>query len=223
MARPNKPRRVSSPGAVTEFRPLGVAESELRTLLLRLDGLEALRLAELLGLDQAEAARRMGVSRQTFGRVLASARRVLAQAVLGGFALRIAPEDPACAALPVPPPPARVAVSTHAAALEAAVAPRFGRAPGFLLVDPASLAWEYLPHDPDRPQGRGTDAAALLARAGIGVVLTGFVGAQAAAALAAAGVRVIDGLGALSVREAVERYARGELTSSTNPTERTLL
>ena len=41
---------------------------------LPVEGLEAIRLFELEGLDQKEAARSMGVSRQTFGRVLARAR-----------------------------------------------------------------------------------------------------------------------------------------------------
>ncbi|MCG6536382.1 MAG: DUF134 domain-containing protein [Syntrophales bacterium LBB04] len=46
-------------------------------------------MAELEELDQDQAARRMKVSRQTFGRILAAARRVLAEAVVKGQALRI--------------------------------------------------------------------------------------------------------------------------------------
>lgn len=214
MAPPCKTRRVSPPGTVRLFRPEGGSEAPPRTLRLRLDGLEALRLVELLGLDQTAAAARMGISRQTFGRVLAGARRVVAQAVVGGFALRIADDEAVCAPA-APPATARpVAVSAEAASLEAAVAPRFGRAPGFLLVDPVSFACEYLPHESTSPQGRGTDAVARLARAGVAAVLTGFLGPRAAEALAAAGIPAFEGLGALSVREAVERYARGALSPS---------
>jgi len=54
-----------------------------------LDELEALRLADLEGLYQEEAAERMGVSRATFGRIVEAARRKTAQALVGGRALRI--------------------------------------------------------------------------------------------------------------------------------------
>jgi hypothetical protein len=49
---------------------------------LRLDELEALRLADLEGLYHQQAAERMGVSRATFGRILGSARRKVARALV---------------------------------------------------------------------------------------------------------------------------------------------
>lgn len=57
---------------------------------LELDELEALRLADLDGLYQADVALRMGVSRQTVGNILARAHRKIADALLNGKALRIA-------------------------------------------------------------------------------------------------------------------------------------
>ena len=62
---------------------------DLREVYLPLDGLEAMRLVDLKGLDQAAAAARMGVSRQTLGRILAAARRNVAEALTEGMALRI--------------------------------------------------------------------------------------------------------------------------------------
>ncbi len=218
MARPNKRRYVSPPPEVAEFRPVGVAPEALRRIVLPLDGLEALRLIDLVGLEQAEAARHMGVSRQTFGRILGSARRIASQALAGGLALRIeataSVEVKANAAAAGTDVPALVAVSAYAPSLEAAVAPRFGRAPGFLVVDPKTLDFEYVANDADtdRTSGLGPDAAALIAEAGVTVLLTGFVGARAARALAEAGIRVADGLGALTAREAVECFVRGEIT-----------
>jgi predicted DNA-binding protein (UPF0251 family) len=53
------------------------------------DELEALRLADLEGLTQAEAAERMGVSRSTFQRMVARARRQVALALAEGRALQI--------------------------------------------------------------------------------------------------------------------------------------
>jgi predicted DNA-binding protein (UPF0251 family) len=51
-------------------------------VLLTLDELEALRLADLEGLGQVEAAERMNVSRQTFGRIVEQARRKVAAALV---------------------------------------------------------------------------------------------------------------------------------------------
>jgi len=54
-----------------------------------LDELEAMRLVDLDGLYQEDAGARMGVSRQTLGRILESARRKVAGALVMGRALRI--------------------------------------------------------------------------------------------------------------------------------------
>lgn len=56
---------------------------------LSIDRLEAIRLSDVEGLEQEEAAKRMKISRQTFGRILANARRAIADAVVNGKALRI--------------------------------------------------------------------------------------------------------------------------------------
>jgi predicted DNA-binding protein (UPF0251 family) len=56
---------------------------------LTLDEYEAIRLADLDGLYQDEACQRMGVSRPTFGRILDSAHRKLADVLVHAKALRI--------------------------------------------------------------------------------------------------------------------------------------
>lgn len=53
------------------------------------EGLEALRLADLEGLNQEDAARSMGISKPTFCRILAEARHTVAKALIGGCALNI--------------------------------------------------------------------------------------------------------------------------------------
>lgn len=62
----------------------------LRVVHLGLDELEALRLCDLLGLEQEEAGRRMGVSRGTVQRLLSSARAKVADALVNGKAIIIA-------------------------------------------------------------------------------------------------------------------------------------
>ena len=63
--------------------------SQLEEVELSLDELEALRLADLEGLYQEEAAARMGVSRPTFARIVEAARRKVASALVRGLALKI--------------------------------------------------------------------------------------------------------------------------------------
>lgn len=89
MARPLSTRQVPSGLRGRTFKPQGVPANRLEHLPLTLDGLEALRLADLEGLYQEEAARRMGVSRATFARVLTTARKAVAQALVHGKALEI--------------------------------------------------------------------------------------------------------------------------------------
>lgn len=89
MPRPIKCRRVDAGPNATFFKPAGIPVKELETVNLTLDELEALRLADLEGLYQEEAAARMGVSRQTFGNIVALARNKTARALCGGMALSI--------------------------------------------------------------------------------------------------------------------------------------
>jgi predicted DNA-binding protein (UPF0251 family) len=75
---------------VTYFKPRGVPLALLERVDLTVDEFEALRLADLEGLYHEEAARRMNVSRQTFGRIVDGARRKVADALTCGKALSIA-------------------------------------------------------------------------------------------------------------------------------------
>jgi predicted DNA-binding protein (UPF0251 family) len=71
------------------YKPAGVRMRGLERVSLTLDGLEAIRLADLEGLYQEDAAARMGISRATFARVLAEAHRAVAEALVRGKALDI--------------------------------------------------------------------------------------------------------------------------------------
>ena len=90
MARPQKCRKVAHDVTARYFKPQGIPMFELEEIGLELDEVEAMRLADIEGLYQADAALRMGVSRQTVGNILARAHRKIADALLNGKALRIA-------------------------------------------------------------------------------------------------------------------------------------
>jgi uncharacterized protein len=89
MPRPLKCRRVSFLPGITYFKPAGIPMTFLEEVHVTLDELEAIRLKDLEGLEQEQGAEKMNVSRPTFQRILSSARRKLADALLNGKALRI--------------------------------------------------------------------------------------------------------------------------------------
>ena len=89
MARPINCRRVSSMPESNYFKPRGIPLSVLEEIVLTVDELEAIRLADLDGLYQEQAAERMKISRQTFGRIIESAHKKVAEALVQGKALKI--------------------------------------------------------------------------------------------------------------------------------------
>jgi predicted DNA-binding protein (UPF0251 family)/predicted Fe-Mo cluster-binding NifX family protein len=89
MPRPFKCRMVAFMPGVTYFKPAGVPLRYLEEVAVTVEEMEALRLRELEGLEQEQAAAKMEISRPTFQRILASARRKIADALLNGKAIRI--------------------------------------------------------------------------------------------------------------------------------------
>ena len=89
MPRPVKKRRVENIPHINYFKPAGVPLRQLKEEVLTIEEVEALRLKDLVGLDQQEAAQRMEVSRPTFQRILTMARNSVARALLEGKAIRI--------------------------------------------------------------------------------------------------------------------------------------
>jgi len=89
MARPIKPRRVFFDPDVLYFKPRAVPLSILEEVDLSIDELEALRLCDLNDLEQAEAAKKMKISQSTLQRILTSARKKVAEALIEGKAIKI--------------------------------------------------------------------------------------------------------------------------------------
>ena len=89
MPRPEKQRRICPLSRGRRFDTEGNAPA----LAIRADELEALRLCDLEELSQAEAATRMGVSRGTLQRLLYSAHRQVAFALVCGHPIRLDPPN----------------------------------------------------------------------------------------------------------------------------------
>jgi uncharacterized protein len=89
MPRPFCPRRIRFEPGVTYFKPAGIPMVVLHEVIVTLDELEALRLADLNGLYQEQAAEQMKISRPTFARIVEAARKKTADALIHGKALRL--------------------------------------------------------------------------------------------------------------------------------------
>jgi predicted DNA-binding protein (UPF0251 family) len=82
-------RNIDFSASVTYFKPAGVPLRELEDIVIHADEMEAIRLAHLEGMYQEEAAKKMGVSRQTFGRIITAANKKIAAGLIEGKAIKI--------------------------------------------------------------------------------------------------------------------------------------
>ncbi len=82
-------RRVGSQPAFTSFTPAGAGIYSPDVVVLTIDEFEAMRLKDLLGLDQSECAEKMEISQPTFHRLVTSARRKVADALTHGKSIKI--------------------------------------------------------------------------------------------------------------------------------------
>ena len=89
MPRPKCNRNVCGVPDKNYFKPRGIPISELEEVVLSLDEYEAIRLADHEKLYQEEAASRMKISRQTFGRIIEAAHKKIADVLINGKALKI--------------------------------------------------------------------------------------------------------------------------------------
>ncbi len=89
MTRPKSPRFITSLPKVNWFKPAGVQLRYLEEICLTLDEVESIRLADQEGGYQEVVAEKMNVSRQTVGRILASAHKKIADALVTGKAIRL--------------------------------------------------------------------------------------------------------------------------------------
>ncbi len=89
MVRPQKSRLVMIDPLINYFKPRGVPMVDLKQVQLTVDELEALRLADLLGMSHEEAGKQMEVSRATFGRIIEKARKTVADALIHGKAINV--------------------------------------------------------------------------------------------------------------------------------------
>lgn len=190
------------------FKPAGIPARELEEVILTYDQAEALRLADLEGLYQEAAARSMGVSRQTFGRIVEEAHRIVADAILNGKALKIEggkiiiKEDSGMHK--------KIAVPTRNGEIDA----HFGHCEYFTAyeIEDGKVKSEKRVDSPDGC-GCKSDIASVLAKDGVTLMLAGNMGEGAVRILKSNGIEVVRGASG-NARKAVDAYLTGKITDS---------
>lgn len=212
MPRPISDRFLDTPIEPRVMKPAGVPAGsparELEEVLLGFDEAEALRLADLGGLYQEAAARSMGVSRQTFGRIVETARHKVADAVLNGKALRI--EGGEIKIREQGEMDMKIAVPSR----DGLVDEHFGHCKEFMVF---RVDGEKLVEEQAIPSLEGcgckSGIASVLARSGVTHLVAGNMGEGAVHVLSAQGIQVVRGASG-DTRAAAEAFARGGFADS---------
>ena len=111
----------------------------------------------------------------------------------------------------------KVAVSSSGTNLDSQIDPRFGRCAYFVIVNTDDMSFEAFDNEGIAlGGGAGIQSSQFVASKGVGAIITGNVGPNAVQTLYAAGVEIFMGQTG-SVREAVERYRRGDIKPEGSP------
>ena len=179
---------------------------------------EAIKLADYKGLNHEEAAELMGISRPTFSRLILSARKAVASALIEGAALEIGGGDFKMVSGETynqtnksKERQMKIAFSTTGDDLYAAVEPKFGRSPKFLVLDTENDSFEVIDNtSKDAPGGAGIKAAEIVVKAAAEMVITGDCGPKALNALKQSDVKVYSAKD-ISIKKALEQYRAEQL------------
>ncbi len=89
MPRPKIPRRIFFQPQTNYFKPVGIPLRNLTETILTNEELESIRLIDYENTPQIKACKKMKISQPTLSRLLTSARKKIAQALINGQAIKI--------------------------------------------------------------------------------------------------------------------------------------
>lgn len=89
MSRPKIRRCLRFKPNVYYFKPQGIPLRHLEEVVLEPDEIEALKLHDIDGLEQIQAAKKMKISQSTFARILDSTYKKIAEGIIQGKAIRV--------------------------------------------------------------------------------------------------------------------------------------
>ena len=111
----------------------------------------------------------------------------------------------------------KICITSNGNHLDSGVDPRFGRCRYFIIADIDTLAFKAIENpNIEAMGGAGVQSGQLVAGESVKAVLTGNVGPNAFRTLQAAGIDIITGISG-PVKQAIERYKKGELKPTQGP------
>lgn len=218
MSRPIITRIVDIPMRTVYFKPCGKLPDDTECVTIKFEELEALRLSDLEGINQSEASKNMGISRHTFGRILAAARKKVARSLVESLPIVVTGGTNArrlsSAELLKDYPAMKIAISAEGPTTQDIVDPRFGRAAGFVIYDTETKTLEYIDNGAAQAaaQGAGLMAVETVVEAGAKVVLSGYIGPKALEALQAVGLGTVQDMDNRTVGNVIADFEAGNLT-----------
>lgn len=240
MPRPRCKSNVGFLPHVTYFKPAGIRVSEIDEVVLHHDELEAIRLKDLLGILQEDAAKQMNVSQPTFHRLLLSAHEKMAHAVVNGKALRIEGGSVTIDEKFTPPcgwrhmckhwlrskpftkeenifpdeqgGTMKLAITSVDGTLDGMVDERFGRCRKIVVYDTDNKNHIVIDNtvNMNSTQGAGIQSAQNVVNSGSKAVISGHLGPNAFRVLQTAGADVYTASG-MTVTQAIQAYEQGKL------------
>ena len=192
---------------------------DIKVMTLKDEEWEAINLVDYKDLNHEEAAELMGISRPTFSRLILSARKVVASALVEGTALEIGGGDFQMVLKEETNDQnnnskeikMKIAFSITGDDVSAPVEQKFGRSPKFLIFDTENDNFKIIDNtNYDAPGGAGVKAAETVIKAGVKIVVTGDCGPKALNALKQADVTIYSIKNA-SIKDALDLYHAGKL------------
>lgn len=111
----------------------------------------------------------------------------------------------------------KIGITSKGKNLNSEVDPRFGRCSFFLIVEDNTMDFKSMANESAMSSGgAGIQAAQMIAKSGVELVITGNIGPNAFQTLAAAGIRVITGASG-DIKEAIEKFKNGKLKETDGP------
>ena len=111
----------------------------------------------------------------------------------------------------------KICVTSEGSSLDSKVDPRFGRCQHFIIADSDTLEFEVVENpNIESMGGAGIQSAQLVASKKVKAVVTGNVGPNAFQTLQAAGIEIFTGASG-TVKEAIEKYKKGEFKAVSGP------
>ena len=111
----------------------------------------------------------------------------------------------------------KICVTSQGKTLDSNVDSRFGRCQYFIIADTDNSEFEAIENpNISSTGGAGIVSGQLISAKGVKIVLTGNVGPNAFQTLQAAKINVVTGVSG-SIKEAIEKYKKGELNPTQGP------